>query len=128
MMRARQAFLDRREDEKEPTPPPQRLALGHWDDLRSRLPLLISAGERDYRLVAQGAEVVAHSTVCPHMGGPLEASEIIDGSIVCLWHGYRFSLGDGRAAEGRPCRLEEAPRVERDRNGMAQLVFDSGSI
>jgi len=37
------------------------------------------------------------STVCPHLGGPLDEAPIDAGGIVtCPWHGYRFDVRTGR--------------------------------
>ncbi|KAJ3196957.1 hypothetical protein HK101_007006 [Irineochytrium annulatum] len=36
---------------------------------------------------------------CPHADGPLHLGDIEDGSIVCPWHGYRFSLSTGLEAD-----------------------------
>jgi phenylpropionate dioxygenase-like ring-hydroxylating dioxygenase large terminal subunit len=40
----------------------------------------------------------AFSSVCPHMGGPLEQGQIENDEVTCPWHRYRFSLSTG---EGR---------------------------
>lgn len=37
--------------------------------------------------------------VCPHMGGPLEAGTSDGETIVCPWHGYRFSLITGELVD-----------------------------
>ena len=39
-----------------------------------------------------------YSSVCPHMGGPLEQGRIQNGEVTCPWHRYRFDLSTG---EGR---------------------------
>jgi nitrite reductase/ring-hydroxylating ferredoxin subunit/uncharacterized protein YndB with AHSA1/START domain len=97
--------------------------LGPWADLPARLPLRVSSERGEYRVVETAAGLRAHPTRCPHRGGPLEQARIIDGHVVCPWHGYRFSLEDGRAADGRPCRMRSPPRVERRPDGQAQLVI-----
>jgi hypothetical protein len=66
----------------------------------------------DGRLVRGQREVcvdglrVRHTTVCPHLGGPLEDAPVEDGCITCPWHGYRFDVVSGRSADGRALRLE----------------------
>jgi Rieske Fe-S protein len=42
--------------------------------------------------------LASFSTVCPHMGGPLDQGRIQNGEITCPWHRYRFDLRNG---EGR---------------------------
>ncbi|MBI2476566.1 Rieske 2Fe-2S domain-containing protein [Candidatus Uhrbacteria bacterium] len=41
--------------------------------------------------------VFAISNVCPHQGGPLCDGAIVDGYVVCPWHGYQFSTKNGTA-------------------------------
>lgn len=33
---------------------------------------------------------------CPHQGAPLCDGSVIEKSVACSWHGWRFSLEDGR--------------------------------
>jgi nitrite reductase (NADH) small subunit len=33
---------------------------------------------------------------CPHQGAPLCDGIIMDKTVTCTWHGWRFSLEDGR--------------------------------
>jgi nitrite reductase/ring-hydroxylating ferredoxin subunit len=51
---------------------------------------------------------VRHATVCPHLGGPLDATPVAGGCVRCPWHGYRFDLRTGRNLDGRALRLETA--------------------
>lgn len=104
MMRRRQAFLDgalgscaSRLD---------GLPLGPAQALRARAPTCIEAGGRRLRVVELDGRLIAYATVCPHLGGPLEASALDAGCITCPWHGYRFDLRHGRSADGRSLALE----------------------
>ena len=108
---------------KDPAP----FSLGPWETLGERLPLLVSTEWGEYRVVESEAGFVAHPALCPHRGGPLHEAAIEDDFLVCPWHGYRFSLVDGRAAAGRNCRMKPPLRVERGPGDAAQLVFDPGS-
>lgn len=47
-----------------------------------------------------GSEIRALDSVCSHMGGPLEEGEIVDGCVVCPWHGSTFRLEDGSIVRG----------------------------
>ncbi len=52
---------------------------------------------------------------CPHQGAPLSDGVVFDKSVTCTWHGWRFSLEDGRHLEGTRCRVSTYPvRVEGD--------------
>lgn len=126
MMIRRQQIIDAARDGGTPIAPPS-LSLGDWDDLSQRLPLVVATDRGEYRVVETASGYFAHPTLCPHRGGPLERATLVDDHVVCPWHGYRFSLADGRAADGRPCRMKPPPRVERGAGGQAELVFDSPS-
>jgi len=41
----------------------------------------------------------AFEAFCPHMEGPLFAGSIADGIVTCPWHGWRYSLADGRRVD-----------------------------
>jgi nitrite reductase/ring-hydroxylating ferredoxin subunit len=117
MMTERQRQLDRgartmvcvRDDARAPVP------LGDEASLRRRLPLLIEVAGRLYRMAESGGEIVVHSAVCPHMGGPLGVTHIDEhGCITCPWHGYRFDVRSCRSADGRRLKLARSPHVAVD--------------
>lgn len=37
---------------------------------------------------------------CPHMGGPLGEGKIVNGYLVCPWHGYEFHACTGKSPDG----------------------------
>lgn len=90
------------------------VSLGPIDRLRARLPVLVEVGGHRFRVLELEGELVAHSTQCPHLLGPLDECEPEEGVLVCPWHGYRFDLRSGRSADGRRLRLRPAPRISID--------------
>ena len=44
-----------------------------------------------------GGLLSAVSHLCAHQNGPLGEGRIVDGCIVCPWHGYQYRIVDGRA-------------------------------
>ncbi len=57
------------------------------------------AFEVDGRMIAvflQGGTYFALDDSCPHQGAPLSDGDICDKTVTCKWHGWRFSLEDGR--------------------------------
>ncbi len=54
------------------------------------------AGERVAVFRCDG-KVSALSNVCRHQNGPLGEGKIVDGCIVCPWHGYQYRPEDGRS-------------------------------
>jgi nitrite reductase/ring-hydroxylating ferredoxin subunit len=63
-------------------------------------PTKARAGINDLVLVRMGATVHALHAVCAHAGGPLPQGSIVDGCIVCPWHGSRYRLEDGQLKRG----------------------------
>ncbi len=119
MMCERQRILDA------PAPAHSRvwepIALGPADALRSELPRILETPAGPLRIVEHEGRIVAHTLLCPHLGGPLAEARIEDGCLVCPWHGYRFSLLDGRNPDGRPCRLPTPIPVRISTTGHAEL-------
>jgi nitrite reductase/ring-hydroxylating ferredoxin subunit len=54
------------------------------------------AGER-VAVFKYDGRVSAVSNVCRHQNGPLGEGRIVDGCIVCPWHGYEYAPADGCA-------------------------------
>ena len=82
--------------------------------MRVRLPIVVTVGDREYRVVEVDGVLHAHVTVCPHSLGPLGAVDVRVGVIECPWHGYRFDVRTGANLDGHGCRLSPAPRVHVD--------------
>ena len=98
--------------------------LGPIGELRQRLPLTLEVDGISLRIMAlEDGEIVAHSTVCPHWRGPLDACLPQVGILQCPWHGYRFDLRTGLSADGSSYRLVPAVRVDFDpTTGEAMLI------
>jgi nitrite reductase/ring-hydroxylating ferredoxin subunit len=123
MMQRRQALLDG----VAARPPRADLrgacALGPLEALRAGLPRRVNVGGHRFRVVeAPDGRLLAHSVVCPHLGGPLDDARIEGGAVVCPWHGYHFDTASGRGPGAQRCRLPVTARVEVDAAGTATLV------
>ena len=59
-----------------------------------------SLGTERLVLLREGDRIRALHAVCAHEGGPLDQGTIVDGCVVCPWHGSRFRLYDGTVARG----------------------------
>jgi nitrite reductase (NADH) small subunit len=46
-------------------------------------------------------ELSAMDNVCVHRGGPLGQGVVIDGKIVCPWHGWEFDPKTGKAIHAK---------------------------
>jgi nitrite reductase/ring-hydroxylating ferredoxin subunit len=123
MMVRRQAVLDARGAPA--TRDPSVVPLGSASSLRAQLPRVIDADGARLRIVEVAGKLCAHTTVCPHLGGPLEEAMLdADGCIVCPWHGYRFDLRTGLSADGRRLALSAAPELQENATGEVSLVWD----
>ena len=87
------------------------LDLGRLEDLRAKLPLVVELDGRPFRVLELGGDLVAHSTICPHLLGPLEDAELDGDTVECPWHRRRFDLRTGRSCDGHAHRLMPAPRI-----------------
>src|SRR5262249_14083822 len=79
MMRRREPMLDPQRGRRPRSR--EALVLGAETDVRAKLPLDVVMDGRPLRVVELEGELVAHSTVCPHWLGPLEAGAR-EGSVV----------------------------------------------
>ncbi|HMN71798.1 MAG TPA: ferric reductase-like transmembrane domain-containing protein [Rhodoblastus sp.] len=64
-------------------------------DKRARI-VAAPNGER-IAVFRDGDEIGAVTNLCAHQNGPLGEGRIVDGCIVCPWHGYEYRLTDGCA-------------------------------
>lgn len=51
---------------------------------------------------------------CLHRGGPVATGRLVDGQIICPWHGYTYTLTDGRLIFDPSARLEMYPVTVRE--------------
>ncbi|WP_159715753.1 DUF2231 domain-containing protein [Geminicoccus flavidas] len=71
-------------------------------------------------LVLHRGQVHALGARCAHMGGPLDKGWVLEGGLVCPWHGSRFCLSSGHPLDG-PATAPQ-PRYEvRLRAGMVEI-------
>ena len=114
MMQTREGALREASVARGDTADPDPISLGPQASVRKLLPLAIEFAGEGFRLVEVEGELLAHGLRCPHLLGPLDQCDLVDGRIVCPWHGYAFDVRTGRSADGRGLRLSLAPRVEVD--------------
>lgn len=128
MMQSRTTALSDRalrnaRSQHEATRPEEALSLGTIEALRSRLPLIIERSGQEFRIVEVDGELIAHSTECPHLLGPLGNCAVDGEKLVCPWHGYEFDIRSGQSSDGRRFRLRPAPEIEVDSEGRVVVGF-----
>jgi len=91
---------------------PLEIDLGFEDEVMSTLPLYVELKSGRYRIISVDGQIKAHSTICPHILGPLD-SEVIDNKLTCPWHGYQFDINSGECVlpANATCRLSKAPKI-----------------
>ena len=76
---------------------------------------MFEVGGRIIAVYLDGGQYFATDDACPHAGAPLSDGIVFDKTVTCTWHGWRFSLVDGRHLDGSRCRVATYPvRVEGD--------------
>jgi nitrite reductase/ring-hydroxylating ferredoxin subunit/uncharacterized membrane protein len=71
-------------------------------------------------LLKAGGDIAALTNHCMHMGGPLNEGEIVDGSVVCPWHGSTFRIADGCVLRG-PASIPQPVLETRVSDGIVEL-------
>ncbi|WP_158287803.1 DUF2231 domain-containing protein [Falsiroseomonas bella] len=71
-------------------------------------------------LVLHRGRVHALGARCSHMGGPLDQGWVLEGRLVCPWHGSRFDLRTGCPAQG-PSTAPQPRYAVRLRDGVVEL-------
>ena len=85
------------------------------------------AGERYLAVFLSGGAVHVLDNQCLHVGSPLDGGPVIDGRVVCPWHGWTYDLRTGAhltAFGERPGVRTYPARVE---GGMVKVVVDDGT-
>lgn len=71
-------------------------------------------------LVRHRGQIYAMGARCSHLGGPLDQGWVLDGQLVCPWHGSRYALPSAEPTAG-PSTCPQ-PRYEvRLRDGMVEI-------
>ena len=52
-------------------------------------------GKRYVAIFRHDDQFYALDDMCPHAGAPLNNGPLCEGTVTCLWHGWRFNLHDG---------------------------------
>ena len=68
--------------------------------------------EVDGRMIAvflDGGRYYALDDACPHQGAPLSDGAVFEKAVTCSWHGWRFSLEDGRWLDSPRTRVATYP-------------------
>ncbi|MDO9708356.1 DUF2231 domain-containing protein [Paracraurococcus lichenis] len=71
-------------------------------------------------LVLHRGRVHAMGARCSHAGGPLDQGWVLEGRLVCPWHGSRYDLATGEPMDG-PSTCPQPRYALRIRDGMVEI-------
>jgi nitrite reductase/ring-hydroxylating ferredoxin subunit/uncharacterized membrane protein len=57
-------------------------------------------GDQPLAVFRVAGDIRVLSDVCPHLAGPLHEGQLLDGCVVCPWHGSAFRVSDGSVHTG----------------------------
>jgi nitrite reductase (NADH) small subunit/3-phenylpropionate/trans-cinnamate dioxygenase ferredoxin subunit len=69
----------------------------------------VEVGDRMIALFLKDGSYFAIDDECPHQGAPLCDGFVEDKTVTCAWHGWRFSLEDGRWLDNPRIRVGAYP-------------------
>jgi len=85
-------------------------------------------GER-IAVFREGAKIYAVANACRHQGGPLGEGRILDGCIVCPWHGFQYRPEDGSSPPPHAERIPTYPtRIISGRVLVHRLAQSPGTL
>jgi nitrite reductase (NADH) small subunit/3-phenylpropionate/trans-cinnamate dioxygenase ferredoxin subunit len=70
---------------------------------------LVEVEGRMIALFLEDGVYYAIDDLCPHQGASLAEGMVFNRSVTCNWHGWCFSLEDGRHLGGTQCRVATYP-------------------
>jgi len=91
--------------------------VGLESDLAEGQLKLVTAGDQEMMIFQIDGVIGAALNSCTHQGGPLEDGDIVNGNVVCPWHGHQFDLKNGKS---RMSNIDDIPIYE--------VKIDSGKI
>ncbi|WP_126173006.1 Rieske 2Fe-2S domain-containing protein [Altericroceibacterium xinjiangense] len=83
-----------------------------WDEVeRAQIPVV---------LVRHRGRISAMGARCSHMGGPLDEGWVLNGGLICPWHGSRYDLESGQPLDG-PSTCPQPRYHVRVQDGMVEI-------
>ncbi len=82
------------------------------EDLDPERPIPFDAPDGHFALYTVDGRVLAASSFCPHLLGPLFQGTQSESEVTCPWHRWRYSLSDGRCTYRPEGGAEAAPPIE----------------
>ena len=75
--------------------PSRTIRLASIEDIPEGQGREFQVGKRYVAIFRHQGQFYALEDMCPHAGAPLNNGPVHNGTVTCLWHGWRFNLHDG---------------------------------
>ncbi len=98
---------------------PQWTAVGQANEWQDDAARLVQVGARRIGVYLHQGKWFALKDVCPHAGVPLHRGPVTDGKVMCIGHGWFFSLETGEATDIPGCKVATYP--VRVREGVVEV-------
>ena len=85
----------------------------------------VRVGERSIVLIDTADGVRALLNECPHAGLPLDDGEVAGQTITCPYHGFRFSLRNGKDLDDPEFGIPATLFPVRERDGQVEVQLPS---
>lgn len=82
------------------------------EDVPSMRPIRIEKNGRGILVCKENSEFFAFDEYCPHKNLSMEHGVVLQGTLICPWHQYRFALDTGRCSRRR-CAPATTIRIRR---------------
>ena len=79
--------------------------VAHVDDILEGEGRAFQVGGRRIAVFNDRGAFRAIDDTCPHAGASLSHGSLVEGTVVCAWHGWRFHLCDGSWADYRKVKI-----------------------
>jgi nitrite reductase/ring-hydroxylating ferredoxin subunit len=83
-----------------------RFVVGKVRDLPPGMSRSVRVQGRRVALFNEGGRLHAVDEACPHMGADLSNGRLVDGTLTCAWHGWRFRIESGEGLTRSWARLK----------------------
>lgn len=93
------AFKGRGPDTRQPKAVGDWVDVGATSDVPEGRALAVMVGGERVAIFKNDGKLSALSGVCQHQNGPLAEGRIVDGLVVCPWHGFQYRPNCGKSPE-----------------------------
>lgn len=69
------------------------------DDIRDNRAKVVKVSGERIAVFRYDGKISVISNVCQHQNGPLGEGKVVDGLVVCPWHGYQYKPDCGASPE-----------------------------